>query len=290
MSNRGESKRQAFTLIEILVVVAIIALLIAILIPSLQGAREQARRGVCSQNIRQMNMACIQYADSDRGGNYMFNRDPAHYSNGTDSLLHIIPRYLKDPRVAICPSTQNIIHDSPADKVVPPPRDGVESLSRFQEDLDENALEAADSGGGHSYEVWGFFDGPRRYPDNTLIDGKNVRIKKNDGTYIDPPIRHLIKTHRTVKRPHETILLIDGDDVGLGNAPDKRNNHGEVGLNIGFLDGHVIFAKPKQLAHIYTSSWENPPEGWNVAGSTTYNPHLELTTDSQGNSWYRAKP
>jgi len=288
MSNRGESKRPAFTLIEILVVVAIIALLIAILIPSLQGAREQARRGVCSQNIRQMNMACIQYADSDRGGNYMFNRNPANYNNGTDSLLHIIPRYLKDPRVAICPSTENIVRDGPGDKIAPPPRDGVESLSNYQADLDDNAPEAADKSGGHSYEVWGFYDGIARYPDNTLIDGRSIKILTNEGTYVSQ--NHVIKTHRTVKRPFDTILLIDADDTDPNNAPDKRNNHKDIGLNIGFLDGHVVFAKPKQLARIYTSSWQYPPSGWNSPGAVAYDPNLQLTTDSQGNPWYRAKP
>ncbi|HOW72748.1 MAG TPA: prepilin-type N-terminal cleavage/methylation domain-containing protein [Phycisphaerae bacterium] len=286
MSCHGESKRAAFTLIEVLVVVAIIALLIAILIPSLSIAREQARRGVCSQNIRQMNMACIQYADSDRGGNYMFNRNPANYNNGTDSLLHIIPRYLRDPRVAICPSTENIVRDSPADKVVPPPRGGEEALSNYQADLDDNAVDAADNGGGHSYEVWGFYDGVCRYPDNTLIDGKLVPIKVSDTKYVT--ITHVIKTHRTVKRPFDTILLIDADDTDPNNAPDLRNNHKEAGLNIGFLDGHVVFAKPKQLARIYTASWQWPPTGWNNPSAAVYDPHLEQTTED-GHTRYRAK-
>ncbi len=45
--------RSAFTLIEVLVVVAIIALLISILLPSLQKAREEARAVVCESNLRQ---------------------------------------------------------------------------------------------------------------------------------------------------------------------------------------------------------------------------------------------
>jgi prepilin-type N-terminal cleavage/methylation domain-containing protein/prepilin-type processing-associated H-X9-DG protein len=51
---RWRRRRPAFTLIEILVVVAIIALLIAILIPSLNLARDSARASVCGNNIRQL--------------------------------------------------------------------------------------------------------------------------------------------------------------------------------------------------------------------------------------------
>ena len=51
--------RPAFTLIEILVVVAIIALLIAILLPSLANAREAARAAVCESNVSQLLKATI---------------------------------------------------------------------------------------------------------------------------------------------------------------------------------------------------------------------------------------
>lgn len=58
-------QRAAFTLIELLVVVAIIALLIAILIPSLNGAREQAKRAFCLANLRNMGSATQAYSSED---------------------------------------------------------------------------------------------------------------------------------------------------------------------------------------------------------------------------------
>ena len=60
-------KVAAFTLIEILVVVAIIALLIAILLPSLAAAREQARRAACSSNLHQQGLGMVTYAADFRG-------------------------------------------------------------------------------------------------------------------------------------------------------------------------------------------------------------------------------
>lgn len=58
--------RRAFTLIEVLVVVAIIALLLAILLPSLQAAKDQARASVCASNERQMMFGMAQYTTEHR--------------------------------------------------------------------------------------------------------------------------------------------------------------------------------------------------------------------------------
>jgi prepilin-type N-terminal cleavage/methylation domain-containing protein/prepilin-type processing-associated H-X9-DG protein len=60
-------RRRAFTLVELLVVVAIISLLIAIVLPSLARAREQARRVQCASNLRQVAIATIAYAGQNRG-------------------------------------------------------------------------------------------------------------------------------------------------------------------------------------------------------------------------------
>ena len=56
-----------FTLVELLVVVAIIALLMAILLPSLQGARESAKRVSCMSNHKQLLLAIRMYAEDNMG-------------------------------------------------------------------------------------------------------------------------------------------------------------------------------------------------------------------------------
>ena len=80
-SHRTRPDRPGFTLVEALVVITVIGILVALLLPAIQAARESSRRIHCAANLKQLALACHNYADTfgtlPIGIPQMYDPDPA---------------------------------------------------------------------------------------------------------------------------------------------------------------------------------------------------------------------
>ena len=89
-------RRLGFTLVEIMIVVAIIGLLAAIAVPAFMKARQSARRSACINNLRMINAAKAQWALEDGG-------------TPTDvPALTNISDYIDDTNKLFCPSIPKV--------------------------------------------------------------------------------------------------------------------------------------------------------------------------------------
>ena len=84
-------RRSGFTLVELLVVIAIIAMLVTLLLPAVQSAREAARRTQCINNLKQMGLACHNYASAR--GDVM---PPGNPGNSLQGLFSYMLPYLEE--------------------------------------------------------------------------------------------------------------------------------------------------------------------------------------------------
>jgi prepilin-type processing-associated H-X9-DG protein len=94
-------RRSGFTLIALLVVIAIISVLIALLLPAVQSAREAARRIQCVNNLKQIGLALHNYQESRGvlpGADMVWNNPNPNLITELSALSNILP-YLEQTNV-----------------------------------------------------------------------------------------------------------------------------------------------------------------------------------------------
>ena len=107
--------QHAFTLVELLVTIAVIGLLLSILMPALGRARDEAKLTVCKARLRTVCSAALMYADENNSnlplddtlGPSFFDKNNNKISNPHTALIESLSNYVQSGESYYCPSEKH---------------------------------------------------------------------------------------------------------------------------------------------------------------------------------------
>jgi prepilin-type N-terminal cleavage/methylation domain-containing protein/prepilin-type processing-associated H-X9-DG protein len=237
-------KNQAFTLVELLIVIAIIAILASMLLPALSRAKHNSRSVVCFNNLKQTNLDFYQSLQDDNGGTFWLNDGNGDYHE---------PRYA---RTQLCPEASQLTEATPQYYGT------VDRAYKFNERRASYT---------YNYELLKMYWTPQGDLESSLRNSPSLPTFL-DGTFIyvwpqgtDLPATDLYKGRRTGAEYDINMPSINiprhGSRIGgdlLHDWPQNRSLPGAI--NVAFFDGHVSQTKLDKLWFLHWSTEYNIPE------------------------------
>jgi prepilin-type N-terminal cleavage/methylation domain-containing protein/prepilin-type processing-associated H-X9-DG protein len=239
-----------FTLIELLVVIAIIAILAALFLPGLSSAKGKAKRTTCLNNLKQINLAVLQYAGDNNDTLPAAPNTSATYGTNVFDFFYkrLVMKYLGLPGA---PSTQDKVFACPADTF-------------YYDELNNNVF-TAQSYHDQSFSYYS------SYAYNGLGGSTNMPPTLPDQTNA-PGIFGWKLT--AIKDPVKTVLVAEEsafypwswhDPQGLPPGQCRFNDAKNM---VSFADGHVSYI-PIYLNtdYLLDTIYYDPPEGYDYRWS-----------------------
>jgi prepilin-type N-terminal cleavage/methylation domain-containing protein/prepilin-type processing-associated H-X9-DG protein len=237
-------KRKAFTLVELLVVIAVIAILAAILLPVLSSAKNSARRTTCLNNLKQINLGVRLYADEHDNVLALVstNTSPAVWTDYKSWMMSYVG--LKGP-------------SSPQDRLFACPAD----IFRYTDaSADSYVSESVHLQAHYNYSSYFFNAG---------------NMRRSTVTNIFPGIAGCKLT--SIINPSKTVLVDEAPAVITYSwHQPTRLPSGATGVNdsknmVSFVDGHVSYIKiywDSNTTPTRIQAWHyNPPANYDYQWS-----------------------